>query len=89
MIGPFLGAEAGLCGLIFGTGQIPQQQQLLQIDWLGDMRIHPAVEASLDVLSKGICGHRDNGDPLRILPRRRPDAAGRFVSVHDRHPKIH
>ena len=50
-----------------------QGEDLVRIQGLGGMGVHPAVKAFLNVLLERVGADGDDRDGPRVLPRERPD----------------
>ena len=61
----------------------------IHIHRLVKMRVHAALQGSLDVVRKGVRGECENRNTPRVFPCHAAYVPCGFKAVHDRHTDIH
>ena len=65
------------------------RQQLVNLDWLCDMTIHPSCNSLSLILLKCVCSHCNNCNIRLFFISELPDQLCCLLSIHIRHLNIH
>ena len=64
-------------------------EQVVEVDGLAQMRIHPRLQGALHILVEGVGRQRNNGNRLGVWPIERSNGLRRLQAVHLGHLAIH